>query len=339
MTEVQNPYVSQSIRQQLFFEARAMAEYALANGLKVPVSVIHTIESYETRPQGQVDLQVSEEQNIEPLARTHETLSRLVEPAKPSTILLLDHEQKSTSPFKFLGPVALIRQMMVAAILSLTLFISLGLSDSVNGQEEILSSSGLPLLLNLLFFIAAAGLGASFAALYKANSFITQGTFDPTYHSSYWIRFLLGMISGLLLAVMISKEAFNSDSLAKLLEPGILHPLLAMLGGFSADLFYTILSRLVGALESLFSTSAKALSEAKLQEEKSRMASQQIQQQGKLAVQLMQLQQQLAVQGDTTQTDAAFKRILADLLPNDTGMELEGEARDTPAQQVKAKVT
>jgi hypothetical protein len=37
-----------------------------------------------------------------------------------------------------------------------------------------------------------AGLGACFAALFLANRYIAEGTFDPKYESSYWIRFILG---------------------------------------------------------------------------------------------------------------------------------------------------
>ena len=74
------------------------------------------------------------------------------------------------------------------------------MSDQVNtaniGQEWLVLS-GHVLLYNLLFLIAAAGLGASFQALFQANRYVVAGTFDPKYESSYWIRFVLGLIAGL----------------------------------------------------------------------------------------------------------------------------------------------
>ena len=39
MVSSDQPYVRMGLREQLFMEARAMAEYALANGFKVPISV------------------------------------------------------------------------------------------------------------------------------------------------------------------------------------------------------------------------------------------------------------------------------------------------------------
>ncbi len=313
------PYAGLGLREQLFMEARAMAEYALANGFKVSVSVVQTLERYEViQDDDGKTCEVNRELPIADLVRAHAALVKLVDPAKPSTILLLDFEQQSKGPLKFLGPVSLIRQMMVAAIISLLLFVLLGLSPNVNaGGGNILSSNGLPLLLNLLFFLAAAGLGASFAALYKANAYIADGTFDPTYHSSYWIRFFLGLIAGLMLSVLISDKAFaDTGDASTLLEPGIIRPLLAMLGGFSADLAYTVLSRLVETFESLFRGSAKTIVKSQLQEEKSRLVGQQIQQQSKLALDLLQLQQQMKESDDPQVLQQNINKMLSELLPN-----------------------
>ena len=44
------------------------------------------------------------------------------------------------------------------------------------------------------------------------------------------MRFFLGLIAGLVLSVLISKEAFNGDGqLVTLLEPSIIHPMLVNL--------------------------------------------------------------------------------------------------------------
>ncbi|MDP2223842.1 hypothetical protein, partial [Nitrosomonas sp.] len=256
-----DPYKQTNLRYQLYREARAMAEYALANGKTVPEPVVRTIDEFTIQDNTGLSNQINVRADLDigGLLAAHNALTKIVEPAKPNTILLLDIEQGVTSFMKFLGPVSLIRQMMIAAIFSLVLFIGLSLTEEVSHDSgNIMSQDGVELLLNLMFYLAAAGLGASFAALYKANTFIANGTFDPTYHASYWIRFFLGLIAGLILAVMVSEAYFSKHlSEAAFLEKGIVRPLLAMLGGFSADLTHTVLSRLVETIRSLFTGSPK----------------------------------------------------------------------------------
>ena len=229
--------------------------------------------------------------DIAPLVAVHDELAQTVQPATPQTILLLDIEQETSSVIKFLGPVGLVRQMMMAAIISLFVFVSSALSPSVKQDGgDILSGSGSELFLNLLFFLAAAGLGASFSGLYKANQYITQGTFDPAYSASYWIRFFLGLISGLMMAVLIAEESMAG---MELLEDGVVRPLLAIIGGFSADLLYTFLSRMVEALKSLFEGSSRQFVEAKEQEMANKLASQVTRTKLRIQQDLLQMQQEI----------------------------------------------
>jgi len=194
---------------------------------------------------------------------------------------------------------------MMASIISLVLFVvfvlSADVSTSVAGGENILALDGLKLLNNLVFLISAAGLGAGFAALYKANSFITQGTFDPTYHVSYWIRFFLGLIAALVLSVMVSGDALDAhqgstqadSTLYAFLDPGLLRPMLAMLGGFSADLLYTIMNRLVETVESLFRGSTKNFIAVKQEEANALLAASKVQSKIDVALKLLKFQQEL----------------------------------------------
>lgn len=314
---IYNPYARLNLREQLFREGRAMAEYALANGCKVPASVIRAIESFAIPGEEDIEeeAKVNQQKDIEELVTAHGILVKLVEPAKPKTILLLDMEQKAKGFLKFLGPVALIRQMMIAAILSLTFFVMLAMTEEVSvNSGNIMSQFGPKLLINLLFYLAAAGLGASFAGLYKANAYITKGTFDPTYHASYWIRFFLGLIAGLVLAIMVSEDYFNKNVSGDVafLEQGIVRPMLAMLGGFSADLTYTILNRLVETFQSLFMGSTKNKIEVKEQEMKANLATTQSQQQVSMASSLVHLQQAV---GNGAKVEDVRKKI-NDMLEN-----------------------
>ena len=55
-----------------------------------------------------------------------------------------------------------------------------------------------------LHFMSAAGLGASFAVLFEINTYTLKAAFDPLYEPSYWTRFALGLIAGVLLADLVS---------------------------------------------------------------------------------------------------------------------------------------
>ncbi|MFZ2406435.1 MAG: hypothetical protein WAW41_14970, partial [Methylobacter sp.] len=297
-----NPYASLDLRKQIYMECKSMAGYALKKGKPVPVSAIKNIEAFEDRGNGENDtLQIRKEIDITALVDAHELLARLIEPATPQTILLLDREQESGTRLKFLGPVPLVRQLMLAAVASLFIFITLMASpfiDSAKLTEDVLSAQGIEQLGRLIFYIGAAGLGASFSALYTANNYISKGTFDPSHHSSYWIRFSLGIIAGLLLAILISEKSIQGDGL---ISNGVIRPLLAILGGFSADLLHTFLDRMVGTFKSLFEGSAQSMLDARTQEAKVKLAGLEIDGRMKLAQNLMQMQQQIGSDSDPEQ--------------------------------------
>lgn len=333
-----DPYARLGIVEQLYQESRAMAEHALSNGYQVPVETLKTIDRFGSQHPARHAKEASDEPgvDIEPLIVAHQTLSAIVKPALPRTLLLLDREQDCNSRWLILGPVPIIRQMMVASLISLILFIALSLSPDVAADAgNMLRSSGMVLLQNLLFFLAAAGLGAGFAALYKANSFIMQGTFDPAYHASYWIRFCLGLISGLVLSVMASDHVLSTQGVAAgaldaasavaatstmesngFMDPAFIRPMLAMLGGFSAELLYTILNRLVETVGSLFQGSTKNLLDMKQQEAESRLATSKAQSQIELAARLVKLQQDVGNAANPAEIQAKLDQLLKDVIPD-----------------------
>jgi len=123
-----NVYAGMRLRRQLYLESAAMAEYAMAKGKKVPSQVLSTIESFEeemewlakkdelmNKKDGDVNLTSLPPRPtklpLDPLCTAHDRLARLVEPAIPQTILLLDIEQERPGIFKFMGPVSLVRQI------------------------------------------------------------------------------------------------------------------------------------------------------------------------------------------------------------------------------------
>jgi hypothetical protein len=213
-----------------------------------------------------------------------------------------------------LGPVRLVRQMLVAVLLLLAAFVVLAMSPQVNQSSgDVLNESGIEVLLNELFFLAAGGLGAAFSALFTAYRYISDGTYDPKYESSYWVRFILGLMAGLLLPALIPLGAEGGESFSR--------PLLALLGGFSASVLYRILERLVSTVESLVRTDSGdargdekeiAAARAELEADRARL---------ELAARLRELQQEVRESGASGQLRDGIDDLVQQLLSagNDDG--------------------
>jgi hypothetical protein len=188
-----------TIKEQIIMECLAMAKYALGSGLKVDGDMMEALGCF-SKPQaaGGADnpgkKECPEQPDVKHLTAIHEKLCNIIEPAKPRTILMLDQEERRHTFFKFLGVVPIVRHMMIASIISLALFILISLSPDVDnkpGAWDLFASSGTAWLIKEFFLLSAAGLGASFNALFTANTYIVRGTFDQRYESSYWVRFTL----------------------------------------------------------------------------------------------------------------------------------------------------
>lgn len=314
-----------SLAEQLVLECEAMAKYAFASGLAVPGKIIQALENFSKKiakgmePAGDsagTNGTAGPAADIRPLISVHERLVKIVEPAKPRTILLLEEESQRSGIFKFLGSVTFIRRMILAALICLVLFVSISLSPEINNQPgswNLFQTSGWSLLLKELFLLTAAGLGASFTALFKANRYIVEGTFDPKYESSYWIRFSLGFIAGMILATLIPIE--------KSLDADFGKPLLAMLGGFSADLVYRIISRAIESLESLFRGDNKSLVQAQKQYAMVRSAEEGVQNRFKVAANIMKVQQEI----DAGMKPEEVKKKMGKLMDDMVGVDSQEE--------------
>ncbi len=232
-----------------------MLRYLVSSGKILPNHIYTTAEAFTIERQDRDKVKEAEGSayvfktegllDIEELTNIHGMLSEMVAPALPRSIVLLDTSTSVPSPFNWISTVPLLRRLMFVAVVSLIGFVLLALSPDVNPNGgNLFTSDGSALLINLLFFIASAGLGASFSTLFQANEYIIQGTFDTKYETSYWIRLLVGIMAGLILACLIPMDPATIQELN-----GLGRPMLALLGGFSASLVHRILNLLVGALE------------------------------------------------------------------------------------------
>lgn len=101
-----------------------------------------------------------------------------------------------------------------------------------------------PILLRIFLFFGALGmLGAAYSSIYDSFSYIREGRYDMRLASTYYVRIFLGGFSGILLA----------EPLSDFLEQGVLSSaLLAFIGGFSAQLVYDLLTKLVDSVANMF---------------------------------------------------------------------------------------
>lgn len=241
--------MTDTLSQYLLEECYAMVKHIAADGKEIPKSATLIMSSNK---QNCDKLEILDKEVL----KLHKELSKKIAPARPKTVWLLYKESQKAKWLNFLGPVDLIRRLMLAALVSLVLFIALSLSSEINIENignGIYDQHGFILFIVLSFYLASASLGASFSNLFQANQYIIDNTFDPKYESAYWIRYVLGIIAGILLAVVIPMpEVVEGDTTASAHFAVVTRPVLAMLGGFSAALVYRILNRLVFAVESIF---------------------------------------------------------------------------------------
>jgi hypothetical protein len=261
-----NPIDSNSstqIRDLFLKEVKSMTRYAMSAGMsQLPDHIYPVIESfsaeYENREKEKQRLKENyvfketEALDIVKLVEVHDLLSQAIAPATPRAVLLLDPVFAQKTSLSWISPVPLLRRLMIVAFLSLVGFIAIALSPYVSSNGgDIFHSDGLKLLTNLMFFVFSASLGACFAALFQANEYIVAGIFDPKFEPSYWIRLLVGIMAGLILASLIPLDPAALNGLGK--------PTLSLLGGFSASLVYRILNLLVGMVEDIVKRMSSAM--------------------------------------------------------------------------------
>lgn len=248
------------LKENLLKECRVMTAFAISNGKGVDASLVAPLHKEDDQINGKELLPV------------YNYLTNLVKPATPGTLMLFEKNRQSNNPFKFLGPLPIVRQFMMLSVFSLLALILTSLSKDVNThtiQLSLLQGNGADQAVRLAFLLSCASVGASFYALFKMNSYINQGTFDMKYSATYWSRFVLGLVAGVLLSELfvvfinpeestrqiMAKEGLNESAMVNSINY-LLKPILAILGGFSANLVYRILNRLIEAVESIFKGSA-----------------------------------------------------------------------------------
>jgi len=276
--EEQAPF---TVDYELWRESFVMAHYAMERGKTPTVEDLKTVQDYSQSDWTSVDGAT----RMERLSVAHKRLSALNSPAMPKTIVLLskfdtqqvpDHDSRTVrvprDGFAWLGSVRVARMMLGLAMVLLPVFIALALfkGASLDSSEGLIQGDIVDKTATACYLIVAAGLGASFAALFKVRRYVENLSYDEQYESSYWVRFVLGLVAGLILSVMLSGFLPTNDDA----DFRISVPILALVGGFSSDLVYRILKRLIDAIETLIQGSASEISEAEKQRNEARLREQ-----------------------------------------------------------------
>ncbi|HEX6746286.1 MAG TPA: hypothetical protein VF092_03145 [Longimicrobium sp.] len=313
-----SPLRAADLHEQVMHECAVMARFALASGMKVSPSLLGEMERIrQVASPGPAEMAA--------LARVHSQLVVLVAPATPRALLALGDEGHDLKRLAWLGHAGVVRRMMLVAAISVLLFLAVNVSDVVNdGTADLLKATGPTAIALEVWFVSAAAMGASFAMLMQVSDYIVKRTYDPKHEPGYWIRFLLGIMAGLILAVLVPVP--KDSAIAALGKPT-----LALLGGFSASAVYRILIKLVETVEALFRPSPR--DEIAQRERAAQVRANEESNQGKvtLAGRLVRLQQQIssgAAAGDIT---GELQKILNTLVPETGAAEADAAPAGTVA--------
>jgi len=314
-----------SITAEMANEARAMAQYALRAGIAVPAWALEVVSRGDTPGEEGAAAARSD------LLRAHAELSKLVSPFTPDLVVLFELESKVTGFLRALGRTRLERSFMLTAIGSVLLFIGLSLSPYLKNPQhaDIFNAVGLPLLVNELFFISAAAVGASFSGLFQIDRELSLGTFLPKNQSSYWVQLILGIVAGLLLSTILdiySKPGADEGRV------NLTQSTLALLGGFSSSVVQRIVQRLIEALEAILKGSAEQDLLVRDQENKQRLEESLAKERMRSTLMLVDMQRRLAGGERPEALQGLMGEASRAVLSNDPFSPLGGSPGTSPAE-------
>jgi hypothetical protein len=128
-------------------------------------------------------------------------------------------------------PAVPLKPVVATAAISTGAFMALSLTPYVGKTvDTVQNSSGLPLLLNELFWLAAAAMGASFALLLQASVSRVRENDER----SYGLQLFVSVMAGFILVSFVPVGVLLGSR-------GLSQPALAMLGAFFASMVFRFL--------------------------------------------------------------------------------------------------
>lgn len=311
------------IAAQLLRDCEVMARHAIGNGLGLPewlgnalakigartAPLREQLASAEADPSltpaaraqmlraTENDVAHAVRDDLRALTRIHGVLAERVAPATPRSIAATESADTLTSAMR---SIPLLRHMLVVGLVCLLGYL---FPWSVLGDAPWWVSAAAQLRLLL-----AAGLGASFYALFTANRYVVARTYDPGYTIVYWTRLGLGLIAGAILAQLVAPDV--KVGVIKDLGPTTV----ALLGGYASDAVNRILRRLVDMLVTLVRGDTRDLLAAHEREMRLALAEQVGRVRLQTAASLIDLTERLAAQAGGAELKARLKEIVDGLL-------------------------
>jgi hypothetical protein len=298
-----------TLRGELVHECVAMTRYLLSSGAGVPADLVAQVGAYALAEGGPAD--------AGSLANVHQRLVRLVHPAQPGSILYLQEISANRPSRSTLGAVPIVRQILGISLVCLAAFIALGVFGSVAAARNgaLIESVAVRVFLQEIFWMSAAGLGASFATLFEVNQQITGRTYDPSAAPWLWVRLTLGVVAGFVLVALVPVGGPGGSGAHMMAKPT-----LALLGGFSAPVVYLALNRLVESVESMFRPDDKQGAAAGRRSLNAQLEQDGAESRMSLATELLQVQQRLAAGGAPEAASAELRALVERLSTSATAV-------------------
>lgn len=234
ISKVLKPGISQDIIKELSNEINNMLSFAIYNGITINTEVNTLIQN----------------SSVDNLINAHNILCKNVAPATPKSIKFTKKLSLEGKGKSIINKLPLVRNLIILAILFLTIFIATGLSPNVNNDsldKGIMDNHGLSLLLNLGYLASVSGLGVLFYLLKNVSTSVKQGVLLPEESIEYMAQIVLGIIAGLILAEILSLY-LNDPKSINLFNKSVL----ALIGGFSSDAIFSILQGVINRIKSIF---------------------------------------------------------------------------------------
>lgn len=214
-------------------DMKVMFQYAIHHGKELPRALSLT------------------DSNIE----NYNNLQKIIAPSTVESIRYLKASTDGAGPHAKWYNITIFKKCIWIAFAALILLCSISLSATVNVENQaksLLESSGMTLLVNLIFICSAALLGVMFYLLKTFGDKIKNTTLVPSDGVQLNAAILIGVISGFIISELFSFSIAEISTQYIEFEKMTL----ALLGGFSSDAIFSILQGIVNKIKGVITPSA-----------------------------------------------------------------------------------
>lgn len=295
-----------------------MIRYASASGIALPGRAVDTVDLARAAALHPADVPA---RPLSELTDAHRQLAAAVAPATPNTIQLLADEQ-AKGVLRYFGAKKYGRLLsMIAAVLFLAFVVMQMLIAPPGGDHR---------YLDVLVIALTSLVGGIFYVMFAMSKQLSAGAFKRSLEGQYTMLVILGGLAGTALAFLVIRPDTNGTITTGGFNVVVTRPLLALLGGFSAQTVYRILQRLVATLEALVQGSGEEMVAAQQRAAQAHAAAEALSTKAETVQGLIDLASRV-----TANTDGTTARAMID---GAIGNVLREIAKPTPALQPQGEL-